>query len=255
MPSGLKSAEDLLDWAKICRAIEDQTPVAPPGASVVYHAVTFGWIVGEVLRRVDGRPFARMLREEIAEPLGAPDLYVGLPPALDDRMAELDEIFEPGRTFPPKDDPTPREVAAFMVPLHRWMNLPEGRRACVPASNGIAMARALARHYAALVPGGVDGVELLPPSRVKLATVPIVATTDPENGNPKRIALGYFTGDGPANMGSRPSIFGHAGYGGAMGFADPEMGLAVGFTKNLYSAKGASGTIFQAVRSALGIPQ
>jgi len=117
-------------------------------------------------------------------------------------------------------------------------------------------ARALARHYAALVPGGVDGVELLPPERVRLMTVR--QQTEPDSGAllKDRRGLGYGLGGGEGALeGPRETAFGHGGYGGSFACADPERRFAVGLTKNLYfSPKGeAHGQIIAEVRKALGL--
>jgi CubicO group peptidase (beta-lactamase class C family) len=252
LPAGLTRAE-MNDWETMCRLLARMEPVSPPGVEMVYHAVTYSWLVGETLRRVDGRPFARLLREEICKPLGISDLYAGIPDAVEPRVAILDEIFAPGAE--PRPDPSqPQSVAPWMQPLHQWMNRPDTRRACIPGSNGIMSARALARHYAALVPGGVAGVELLPPHRVCEAATLQTPARIPEGAAPQRRGLGYALGGESSPMGSRASAFGHGGYGGSIGFADPEFRLAVGFTRNFFSPSGGSDPILPALREELGIP-
>jgi len=239
------------DWNAMCRAIANMTPVSAPGARQVYHAVNYSWLVGEVLCRVTGKSFGQLLREQITRPLGIEDsLFVGICDCAEPRVAILDEVFEPGKE--PSNEITPQQtVAGWMVPLHAWMNRPEARRACVPASSGIMNARALARHYAALLPGGVDGIELLPPARVKAATVLQLPAESAEP--PKGIALGYFLGGGDSPIGPRSTAFGHSGHGGSEGFADPEKHLAVGLTKNFFSPRGATGEILRALRQELGV--
>jgi len=184
-----------------------------------------------------------MMQEEICRPLGIKNMFVGIPDEVEPRVAILEEIFEE----PPKPLPVgePQSVSQFMWPLHEWMNRPDSRRACIPASNGIMDARSIARHYAALLPGGVDGVELLPPERIRLATR--FQKPNPHSG-------GYqFSGD-PELLGTvELPAFGHGGYGGSIGFADPKLGLAVGLTKNLYSKQAAHGLIVSELKSALGI--
>jgi CubicO group peptidase (beta-lactamase class C family) len=252
MPPGLK-LEDILDWQKMCAGLAGATPASVPGAQQVYHAVTFGWLLGEVARRVDGRPFTELLRDEICRPLGITDLFTGLADSEQSRVAILEEQFAPGATPTVPNVGFPADVAAAMMPLYAWMNMPQVRSACIPASNGVASARALARLYAALLPGGVDGVELLPPTRIRKATVRQMPNTAQDN--PPRMSLGYFLG-GPADiMSSRISAFGHGGYGGSIGFADPRHQLAVGLTKNLFCPQGAQNQIIHDLRKALGIPQ
>ena len=166
MPAGIGFTE-LCDWNVMCEKIAALKPLWPPGTRMEYHAMTYGWIVGEVARRVDGRPFTQLLEEEICRPLGVDTMFVGIPDEVEDRVAILEEY---GIDPQPPEDGRPQSVPASLGPLHAWMNRPDVRRACIPASNGIMNAHAIARHYAALLPGGVDGIQLLPPDRVKLAT-------------------------------------------------------------------------------------
>ncbi len=139
-----------------------------------YHPVTFGWILGEVARRVDGRAFQPFIEDEICRPLGITTMFAGVPAELEPRVAFLEAAFDPAAlrstAASAAQSRGARRCALHGAPLRDWMNRPDARRACIPASNGIMSARAVARHYAALLPGGVDGVELLPPERIRLAT-------------------------------------------------------------------------------------
>ncbi|HEY3379130.1 MAG TPA: serine hydrolase domain-containing protein, partial [Armatimonadota bacterium] len=248
MPMGIGYAE-LSDWATMCAAIAQLRPISEPGTETCYHAITYSWLVGEVLRRVDSRPFAQLLHEEIGVPLGISDsMFIGIPDDVEPRVAVLDEIFAPGGPVLP-DDTTPQSIPGWVQPLHTMMNRADARRACVPASSGIMTARALARHYAALLPGGVDGVELLPPDRVREATQPQRPANDPNAATSQCFGLGYGLNGDPYTS------FGHGGYGGSNGYANPTHRLAVGLTKNLFSPNAAHGEICQAVHEALGIPQ
>ncbi|MEI8198098.1 MAG: serine hydrolase domain-containing protein [Phycisphaerae bacterium] len=255
MPRGLDYAT-LCNWDAMCAVMAAQTPVAPSGTQMAYHAVTFSWLVGEVACRVTGRPFGELIQREICKPLGITDMYVGIPDEVEPRVAILDEIFENGKP-PVVDDTQPQSIRGLIQPLHTMMNRPDARRACIPASNGIMSARALAKHYAALLPGGVEGVELLPPARVRQAT----QLQRLDNGNyAEDRGLGYGLIGLPADKSTTthpngPVAFGHGGYGGANGFADPRYGLAVGLTKNLYSPRAGGNEIMAAVREMLGIPQ
>jgi CubicO group peptidase (beta-lactamase class C family) len=228
-------AEDLIDWDKMCRMLAEATPVSPPGEQQVYHAVTYGWLVGEVLRRVDGRGIQQIVREDICNPLGIRDMFIGIPDGVDDRVAILEH---PGAGAPPADD-MPREVAKCMWPLHTWMNHPAGRRACVPGSSGIMSARAIAKHYAALLPGGIDGVQLISDQTLQLVM------QDPG----KR--FGWMT----AGTNPNDQQFGHGGFGGANGYAIPKHGVAVGLAKNRFdfSGQAGEGEVFAAIKRELGI--
>jgi CubicO group peptidase (beta-lactamase class C family) len=245
MPEGIGVA-DVCDWGKMCEEVARLAPQWQPGEHMEYHAITYGWIVGEVARRVDGRSFSQILRDEICGPLAISDIYVGIPEEVEARVAVLEEPdFESSGIVAGGLQAIP----AWICPLHQWMNTPAARRACVPASNGIMTAKAVARHYAALLPGGVDGVQLLPDSRIKLATTPLIL----KDGVPLAKGMGYGLGCPGSMMGERASVFGHGGYGGSIAFGDPEHGLAVGFAKNLFSKNGAGPLIIQELYRRLGI--
>jgi CubicO group peptidase (beta-lactamase class C family) len=249
-PAGT-AISDLADWEKMCAGIADLAPMWEPGTQTGYHAYTFGWIVGEVIRRIDGRSIGQFVQEEICAPLGTQDFYFGIPDAVEPRVA----VYELSQ----QEQMAPRPAAdsllerAFPYAWRDQQNRPDLRRAAIPAL-GIGTARAVARHYAALIGDGVDGVRLLPPDRVRIATA--LQTDAPDavlSGTPRK-ALGYMLG-GTANspMGTRPTAFGHHGYGGSQGFADPEVGLALGLSKT--TAGGVPGrNIVRRVRAALGVP-
>jgi CubicO group peptidase (beta-lactamase class C family) len=241
MPAGVGFAE-LCDWDVMCAKIAGLTPLWTPGTRNEYHAITYGWILGEVARRVDGRSFPELLEDEICRPLGITTMFAGIPDEAEPRVAILEEYdLEPAQP----DDGTPRSVPVALGPLHAWMNRPDMRRACVPASNGIMNALAIARHYAALLPGGVDGVELLPEARVSLATEP--QKPDHPEGSDYRTDFGLGYGVSEVVDG-KASVFGHGGYGGSNGFADLRSGLAVGFTRNLFHQEDTARLIFDELR-------
>lgn len=246
MPTDVGLA-DLGDWDAMCAAVARLQPLWPPGSRACYHAVTFGWILGEVARRATGISVTRLLHDECGAPIGVRDLHAGLPLSEHGRVAVLEE---PGWQPSPPPTDMPPTVPEWMHPLADWMNTTAGRCSCVPASSGIMTARSLARHYAALVPGGVDGVELLSPARVRLATAPHFVGDPP----PVRMGLGYGLGGAPGAQGSRITAFGHGGYGGSAAFADPEFQFAFAYTRNLYVPNSALQETIDAVRNALGIP-
>jgi CubicO group peptidase (beta-lactamase class C family) len=246
MPAGVGYAE-VCDWDRICGAIAQLSPQWTPGTRIEYHAMTYGWILGEVLRRVDGRAFPELLRDEICRPLGITTLFAGLPASLEPIVARLEE---PDAVVPP-DDGQPSSVPQAILPLADWMNRRDAREACIPASNGIMNALALARHYAALLPGGVEGIELLPPARVRLATEPQHPAQPASGDYPTGWGLGYQIGEPGSLMGETAAAFGHGGYGGSSGFADVSRGLAVGLTRNLFQENDGSREILAELRRSL----
>ena len=234
----------MTDWEAMCRGIAALTPQWKPGTQSGYHALTFGWILGELARRVDGRPIERIVAEDICAPLGIASLFFGIPDAVEPRVAPLE------------NDPATTEAAAARTP--EIFNRPEVRRAVIPAGGGIGNARSLARHYAALVGAGVEGVRLLSPERVSIATALQVEGRDTILGVPTRKGLGYFLGRPTSPMGERAAVFGHSGHGGSIGFADPDDGFAFALMKNRLvfptPGEGIANKVADAARAALGIP-
>ncbi|NOU66401.1 serine hydrolase [Paenibacillus sp. LMG 31461] len=245
MPEGIGLA-DVVDWDTMRDGVAKLVPQWTPGEHMEYHAITFGWILGEIAQRLDGRSFARIMKEEICDPLGIEDMYVGIPEDVEARVATLEE---PAYMQSSTTASGPQAIPSWIYPLHEWMNRSDARKACIPASNGIMTAKAIAKHYAALLPGGVDGIQLLPPARMKIATEPLKLKDE----MPLSMSMGYQVGAKDSIMGSRSSIFGHGGYGGSIAFADPDNHLAVGLVNNLYSNNGAGFTIIQELKKMLGI--
>jgi CubicO group peptidase (beta-lactamase class C family) len=251
--------EALPDWDTICAGIAEATPLWEPGTQTGYHGLTYGYILGEVARRVDGRPIAQIVQEEICQPLGMHSLFFGIPDDVEPRVAVLENDASIDEApLPPPDSLFERAMPGLRF-ANATFNRPEIRRASIPAAGGIMNARALARHYASLVGDVVGGVRLLSPERVRIATELQTEADDVVLGMPVRKALGYWLGGPLSAYSERMTAFGHGGYGGAVGFADPEYGLAVGLTKNRLAARapgeGAAEQVAQTVRRALGIPE
>lgn len=246
MPQGIGHAE-LCDWDAMCAAVADLAPIAPPGRDFVYHAITYGWILGEPACRVDRRNFGNMLHDEICAPLGLVDeLYTGIPDDAEPRVAVLEAKVNESDLEQLRADPSPQSIPALVQPLHLWMNRPDARRACVPASNGIMTAHAIARHYAALLPGGVDGVELLSPKQFALATAPQWPGSAKQGDPPMNQRLGYTAG-----LPFSTTAVGHAGHGGSLGFADPTCGLAFGLTRNRFDSEATVPRVMEFLRNEI----
>lgn len=260
MPEGV-TPEMMCNWDAMCRAIADLKPLWEPGTKTGYHAFTFGWVLGEVLRRIDGRPIADFVSQEICKPLKIDGLFFGIPDDAEKRVAPLHDATHPAGAPPLPENPMMRLAIPPQVATGGGaFNRPDVRRASIPAAGGIMNARSIARHYAALANGGsLDGATLLSPQRIAIATELQTDEIDEVIRVPFRKGLGYFLG-GPASPMFRDSAFGHPGAGGSIGFADPERQFAFAYAKNLLPPPGQrppteapAFIVAQAVRSALDI--
>jgi CubicO group peptidase (beta-lactamase class C family) len=258
LPDGVSPTE-LLDWETMCRRIADLAPLWPPGTATGYHAMTYGWTVGELARRVDGRPFATIVQQEICAPLEIDALFFGIPDAVEPRVATLEEAPTVGQPAAPATELSTRVVPPWRHPAYAWANRPEVRRACLPSSGAIMNARSLARHYAALAGGQGNGKPLLSPERIQVASELAIEAMDRVLGVPVRRALGYHLGEPLSSMSKRSSAFGHAGAGGTIGFADPTYRFAFALTKNRMvnapPGEDAAYLVAREVRGALHIPE
>jgi CubicO group peptidase (beta-lactamase class C family) len=208
------------DWNAVVQAMEEIELMWEPGQDTGYHPLNFGWVVGELVRRIDGRPIGRFLREEVTAPLGMRDTYLGLPAELEGRVARL---------YLMDNEVDPQAAAAF--------NRPEVHQAVVPAGAGIGTARDLARFYAMLACGGtLDGARILSPESVERAvSVQVEVKRDRSLGIPMRWALGFHLGGNHVDLfgyDTSPRSFGHGGHGSSVGWADPDLGLAVAIITN-----------------------
>ena len=236
-------AEALYDWNAMCEALAAQAPWWSPDTAHGYHAVTFGWLVGEVVRRITGRSLGTYFREEIARPLGM-DLHIGLPDAEHDRAAELSDI--PTDHLDPNaiglaqvilGDPQSMAALAFLNPpaLAFGPNNAAWRRAEIPGATGHSAARDLARVYGALARGGaVDGVHVLTPESIARLSAEQSAGADLVLQVPTRFGLGFMLSQErvDARFGPSPRAFGHPGAGGSLGFADPDRRIGFGYVMN-----------------------
>jgi CubicO group peptidase (beta-lactamase class C family) len=223
--------EDVLAWDPVVAAIAAQAPNWEPGTTHGYHARSYGWITGEVVRRATGRSLGRFLAEEIAAPLGL-DFWIGLP---DDQQHRCARIIPPDGGIPSlaellgADSLTARVLSgpSDLFAYDEMWNRPDIRAAEMPSSNGIGSARALARLYASLV-GEVDGIRVLAPETVAAACVPHAEGPDRVIILPSRFGLG-FTLQPMLAPDAGPEAFGHPGAGGSLAFADPAARLGFGY--------------------------
>jgi CubicO group peptidase (beta-lactamase class C family) len=232
---GTFTLDEALSWEPIVQALAAQAPLWPPGTQHGYHMRTYGWLVGELLRRVTGRTPGQYVRDEVCAPLDL-DIWIGLPEEVEGRVAK---VVPPRGSIrdalaPLGDSMLLARVFANPSDLFDYDQMWNGRElhACeLPSSNGIGDARSLARMYASLVGEGVDGTRLLQPSTVDAATVEQVRGPDAVIMAESAFGLGFMLGQsfGAANP---EGCFGHAGAGGSLAFADPGTGIAFGYVMN-----------------------
>jgi CubicO group peptidase (beta-lactamase class C family) len=236
---------EALDWQTVTAALAAEHPVWEPGTAHGYHALTYGWLVGEVVRRVDGRSLGKFFADEVATPLGL-DFWIGLPEDQEPRVSRLtqaapisvpegvdieslpQEVREIAEAFLDPDSLSMRALNITDPPID-W-NAASTHRAEVPAANGICTARALAQMYAATI-GDAGGARLLAPETVKAATETQSEGRDRILLFPTRFGLGFMLNSAFSPL-LGPRSFGHAGAGGSLGFADPDAGVGFGYVMN-----------------------
>lgn len=247
--------EDMFNWEKLCDMLVATEPFWEPGTASGYHMRTFGHLVGEVVRRIDGRPVGQFLREEISEPLQA-DLFIGVPEEEHRRVADLSHIL-------PEDDTTDSTDMSLNIAsgaadeaasdsefaftdrmIHSLSgpeiglekaNSAEWRCGAFPSSNGHANARGIAAAYGTIAAGGAFGEtrifspaatermrEAQPTGRDK-----IIGAVSPQT----TWGMGFMVNTPPA-YGPNPRAFHHGGIGGSLGFCDPDAGFGFGYAMN-----------------------
>jgi CubicO group peptidase (beta-lactamase class C family) len=235
--------EEALAWEPAVIALAAQHPLWEPGTTYGYHALTYGWLVGEVIRRATGRSLSQILAEDISRPLGL-DLWIGLPASEESRVSRLiaatpPVLDEAALAVIPSDqlrrirESTDPSSLAFRTlnPTHPPFNFNKAalHAAELGAANAITTARALAKLYASTM-GEVDGMRLLGPATVAAATKEQSSGIDFVMGVPSRFGTGFQLPFDGSLMG--PRSYGHAGAGGSLAFADPETGVAFAYVMN-----------------------
>lgn len=274
---GTMHGTDLYDWGAVIKGLEEMAPAWEPGTDSGYHANTYGFLVGEVIRRVGGKTVGTFLRDEVCEPLGLRDMYIGAPAEVDGQIARL--VSKPS---PPSEEMVKRmqERVAAGLPLidpllERAFGAPpgglmaagqgpnpldtfEGRRSEQPSANGVMTARDAARLYACLANGGeLDGVRLMSAERVKQMSALQTKRADKVLTVEIAWSLGYMNGGFEDRaLGMRTTAFGHPGVGGAVAFCDPEIDMSFAFVTNAVAsdglATGRSLPLANAARKAIG---
>jgi len=272
---------DALAWDPPVEALAAMTPTWDPGTAHGYHAVTYGWLVGEVVRRITGRSLGTFFADEVAGPLGL-EFWIGLPDDQQARVAPLtnrglrraDGAADPGDGLAGLTEQIEQLLgpgsllvkalagtAALAFAGDGVFNRPDLRAAELPAANGVTTARSLARMYAAVigpVPDGGGGTigPLLGADQVAAAATTQTTGADRVLMFDTTFGLGFMTSGTFAPLGGAGS-FGHPGAGGSVGFADPEHGIGFGYVMNRMMTNLAgdprSRGLVAAVYEALGI--
>ena len=224
--------EDLYDWDKACGVLAAQAPWWEPGTFSAYHAITQGYLEGEIVRRVTGRTIGTFFREEVAEPLGA-DFHIGLPESEDGRVAEITPP-GPGMEAAGVD---PEGLAArtlLSCPLTgAEPNTREWRAAEIPAAGGTGNARSVARVHSALANGGtVDGVTLMSPEGVERIFVEQAHDVDRVLGMKMRLGTGFGLMNEMVPLSANPRTCFWGGWGGSIAIIDLDAELSVAYTMN-----------------------
>jgi CubicO group peptidase (beta-lactamase class C family) len=247
------------DWDAAVAAMEAADLVFEPGETAAYHSLSFGFLVGELVRRIAGTPIDEYAREHVFEPLGMDDTSIGLPMEVSgDAVATLVgfDPYDSCRDSGAGLGTGTKDAAALF-------NREAIQRAVVPAATGIGTARDMARFYACLASGGeLDGVRLLDEETVAAATtLEITVDRDATVGVPRRYALGFErAGTVWDKYGSLPpaSTFGHGGLGSIIGWGDSEDRLAMAYVTNgvrdEYEHGARANAMADAVRTVFGYP-
>ncbi len=237
-------SDALYDWERMTSALAAQAPWWPPGSKHGYHALTFGYLLGELVRRTTGKSLGTYLREEIAGPLEI-DCFIGFDAAEDSRVADiispppmpgeqqenLAAIFKDPESVAAKAISNPSMIlkiwSAKVANSRRW------RSAEIPAGNAHTNARAFATLYGALACGGTyRGVRVLSEESIRRCYSEQSNGPDAVNLTPTRFSLGFGLSLPDQKMGPNPRAFGHSGAGGSIGFADPDASVGFGYAMN-----------------------
>ena len=240
---------EILHWNTITAELAAMAPLWEPGTEHGYHALTFGWLAGELIRRVDGRGVGQFIQEEIAAPLGV-ELYVGLPEALEHRVVPL--LMGQGHDKPKGPETEEAKKTRELIEQFMGPNTPGGKalslsgswtgeglmnrsdvlRAEIPAANGVTNARSLAAMYAALQ-HPVNGVQLLSSAMRDAAFTVQTPKNEPDTCliGPTSFAMGYMAASEFTPYVGEGSC-GHPGFGGSVAFLQPQRQLAFGYVMN-----------------------
>ena len=228
----LASVSDVYDREAIVRRLAAQKPWWTPGDGSGYHAITQGFLQGEIVLRVTGQTLGTFFRAEVAQPLGA-DFHIGLAPEHDPRVAEL--------VPPPVGlDATPGDPASVAVRTMKSCPLtgfeprtPGWRRAEIPAAGGVGNARSVARVHSALACGGaVDGVRLLSEAGVRRALEEQTNGVDRVLNVPARFGMGFGLPHPSVPLSPNKNVIYWGGWGGSLAIIDLDARVSIAYVMN-----------------------
>jgi len=249
--------EALYDWDRIVKLLAAQKPWWEPGKHSGYHAITFGYLIGEIVRRITKKTLGTFFREEVAVPLNA-DFYIGLPEKYDAQLAETipPPIIKPGEPGYYELDPNSLPGKVMALPAINngdYVNDREWRGAEIPASNGHGNAHSMARVGAAMACGGkLDGVRLMGLPTIEKAIEEQCSGTDLVLGVPIRYGLGFGLNSREIPISPNPRTFFWNGFGGSSLVIDLDARLSWAYAMNkLYSNVPRDMAINKALYAAL----
>jgi CubicO group peptidase (beta-lactamase class C family) len=248
--------DDLYDWERSTSMLAAQAPWWEPGSASGYHALNQGHLVGEVIRRIDGRRLGQFFAEEVAGPLGA-DFHIGLDPG---EFGRVSDVIPPPPLGAEIDLESPA-VKTLTGPLidASAANTAPWRQACIGAANGHSNARAVARIQAVVANGGeLDGVRLLSPDTIRLIFEEQAHGDDLVLGLPLRFGIGYGLPETTTlpYLPDDPGICFWGGYGGSMIIVDTDRRMTLAYMMNRMNAgiigSPRSAALIEATYAALG---
>ncbi len=243
-------AENMLDWEHMVEVLAASAPAMKPGTGSAYHGITYGWLVGELVRRVSGKTISEFLKSEISKPLGLDGLYIGVPKSELHRVAPLigamkNATPKPKKVRGRKRGPTLRQQVLGRIPQLVRMaqalapkgvgkfdfSSHEAVQASIPGAGGVFTARSLAKLYAALANGGeLNGVRIMKRETIEKAAIIQVNKMDRVIPFNMQWRMGYHMAG--TTKGIPHGAFGHYGFGGSGAFAHPKRNLAAALILN-----------------------
>lgn len=226
------SEQTLLDTDKLADLLASQAPQWPVGSCSGYHAISIGPLADALVKRVTGQTLGQYFREQIAEPLNL-DFHIGLASEHEGRVAEIVHDGEPFHGGYDTFNQYQRSALEYLPIRPGLANLSVWRKLGMPSAGGQGNARGVAQVYGALASDRcIDGVELVSEQALAAATSAQITSADLVLGVPVTWGIGFALNEGIYCYGPNANAFGHHGWGGSFGFADPQHKLGVGYTMN-----------------------